>query len=261
MRQLGALTLSLAIGLSGTRVLAQDKVAEGTYEFHGVSASGAPLISPDTHWILYSRPSGGYRLESEVGNRPQGNRFVQIEELDERLIPSSVVFTLFEDNQKDPAFRAECRLTAGIICSLRGDEEQLSANTQPYRHKGPFEIFLKDFGAIDLVWLLAGAINMAKAEGSNTNIADIVVSDSNKPHEIEFRVDTKKPLNFVGSETMKLNGKNIRVRHYTYGSDEDVWVTNSGILVKRSQGKDQDVLSGYRQYKKLIPELSVETLK
>lgn len=278
MRSFRVLTLLVAIGLAGKTIWAQDKVAEGTYEFHGISSSGAPIASPGSHWILYSRPSGGYRLESEIGGRPQGRRFLQIEELDERLIPMSVAYKVFVEHQKEPAAEFQCKVTAGITCSIRVGEEGASTNTQPYHYEGPFFILLDDYAPIDLVWLLAGAINMARAERRETNIAAIVVSDSNKPHELAFKVDSKEPLTFIGSETMEFNGKNIAVRHYTYGSGKDVWVSESGILIKETygsdedlfvmesgvltkrsmQGKDHNVLSGYRQYKKLIPELSIE---
>lgn len=76
--------------LAGSVCFAQDKVAEGEYQ---ISSAGAHKTA--TKWVLFAKPSSGYRLESEIQNQPAGLRVVQIEELTEQLIPTAVGYELY----------------------------------------------------------------------------------------------------------------------------------------------------------------------
>lgn len=254
------LVFSLVFASCGTATTwAQEKVAEGVYRSLSASRSGGPAAVADSRWVLYSTRSGGYRLESEIQGMPEGRRLVQLEELDKRFIPQTVGYRTFIDNQKEAAGRIDCKIDGAITCSVRAGEEW-AANSQPYRYKGPFWIWVENLVDVDLAWLLDGAVNMARAGGDAKSIATIRVFDSDKPHQVDFSIDEEQPLDFIGAEQLEFNGKKIFVKHYRYGTQSDLWITDSGVLIKESvQQKVQYLLTDYRQYKKLIPELDVET--
>jgi hypothetical protein len=150
---------------------------------------------------------------------------------------------------------------------------------------------MEGLNALDLAWLLDGAVNMPQVTPGKIEISTVIVSGGsgvligdalniallqatskslNKPLTVvapdrpipwRFRSDAGSVMEFVASETAELDGTRVAVRHFASGGKKDksnIWITDSGLLLKCDFGDHAYVLGKYRQYKKLIPEMAVE---
>lgn len=290
MRQF-LIAVCFTLMICSTLIPAQEKVAEGKYQAQTASGSGAPQTKTLTQWTLYEKPSGGYRLQSEIENQPEGVRVLQIEELTDHFVPKAIGYELYRNDQKDPYITANCDLSNGVvICSgISGDDRAIPS--PPYKPSGPFWMWVEGLFALDMPWLVGGAIDMAhpgqgKAKinalvvsggsgvmiGDAVNVAtlkaikpplqDLKVMAPSKPIPWTFKSPEESSVEFVASESMELNGTKVAVTHYSLTNAKtsaNVWITDSGLVAKLSQNKYSSyILTGYRQYRKLIPELQVE---
>ena len=251
----------LILSLCAVPLLAQEKVAEGEYA-DLKTKSGNIIGRTETKWVLYSSPHG-YHLESEISGSPSQPRFVQTAELDQKLVPTAVAYSAYSKDGKSSGtiwcnFEAET-----ITCGARPVQAGENAQSKPFTHHGPFWLWVSNWFALDMDWLMAGAINMAHLEAGKTSIATVTVDGGG---DVEWYFDDKEeePLEFVDIENIGIEGKQISARHYRLGSDEkpsELWMSN-GIVVKSTTpsacGGCGDILVHYKQYKKLIPELPVE---
>jgi hypothetical protein len=94
--------------LGGIPAFAQDRIVEGEYQIQPSPHSGASEAKTVTRWILYGTFSGHLRLESEIQGQPIGMRLVQIEELNDHLMPVSIGYELYREAQSAPSTTATC---------------------------------------------------------------------------------------------------------------------------------------------------------
>jgi hypothetical protein len=253
----------LLISFMPTGSVAQRRVAEGEYEMHALSGGGAPLVKTTTRWNLYSKSSGGYEVRSEIQNMPDGKRLVQIEDLDEHLIPISTGYELFLKSQTRAILAIKCQFSeSNIICSGRHDDKT-AAPSKAFEVGHPFWLWVKNMFTLDMPWLVGGGVNMARLENGKSKLSIISVSGGGDTKEWVFVSEDEGLLELVGVEKLEWNGTTIAAKHYSIRSGDDtmnLWVAASGIPVKLSgYGNDEDLLlTKYKQYERLIPELQVE---
>jgi hypothetical protein len=243
----------MLFGLCGRIALAQDKVAEGEYQMRGVGKSKAASAKNLSRWVLYSKPSGGYHLESEIQAGSEGARIIQSE---------TIRYDFYEKDQKQPVGTTRCGIADdSITCSARIEGKE-AAPSKPFKHDRPFLLMFDGLYALDMPWLLGGGISMSRLEKGEVSLATILVAGGDDDEEWEITVDEEEPLKFVGNGTVTVGAITIAAKSYVYGSAEEpikVWITDSGIPVKMVTGDwIGTVLANYKQYKKLIPELPVE---
>ncbi len=277
--------------LCGALTQAQQTVAEGEYEMRGVAESGASLAKSAARWVL-GKSSGGYHLESEIQNQPAGMRVVQIEELDDRLVPIAIGYELYRKDQKAPGITARCEFSSGVIVCTGASGKNRAVASKPYRPSGPFWLWMEGLFSLDMPWLMDGAVNMAQLEKGEASVATLTVSGGSavmigdainvakleairatgqtlvvmapdKPIAWGFSSDEESPLQFVATENLEVNGTKVAARHYTLTNGNaatNLWIAGSGLLIKLAGlgGPGEFVLTNYKQYKKLIPELQVE---
>ena len=273
-----------------TQAGAQQKVAEGEYEMHGTQPTGAPSAKTATRWVLLTKTGGGYYLESEIQNQPAGMRVVQVEDLNERLVPTAIGYRLYREGQKNPGITASCEFSnRSIVCSGESGKD-IADVSAPHHLDGPFWFWIEGLFSLDMPWLLGGAVNMAHMENGKVNIATLTVSGGSgvligdavsvaklkavqrpgqtltviapdKPIPWDFDSEEESVLEFVATEQFDFNGAKLAVRHYTFANGPrpmNLWITASGLLIKLGEGPGDFVLANYKQYTKLIPELPVE---
>ncbi len=271
-----------------TLTFGQEKVVEGEYWVEQAPKSGTAEAKTVTNWVVYEKSPGYFRLDSEIENQPAGMRVVQIEELTDRFVPTSIGYDLYRKDQQIPSISAICDFTSGaLVCTGNSGKDQASPST-PYKPNGAFWPWMEGLGALDLPWLLAGAVNMAHWDKGTAEITTLVVSGGSgvmigdavniaklqaigkpltviapdKPIPWSFRSGEETSFEFVASETMELNGKKIAVKHYSFTDHEkqgDIWITDSGLLTKLTAGGNFSfVLRNYKQHRKIIPELPVD---
>jgi TonB family protein len=271
--------------VSGITACAQNKVAEGEYEIHRASSTGAPLTKTATRWVLTSISSGGYHLESEIQNQPAGVRVVQREELDELFVPLAIGYALYRKSEKEPSISVMCDVAKAVTCSGTSGSDR-AANSVPYQPDRPFWLWMDNVYSLDMQWLLGGAVNMAHLETGKTRVATVAVFGGTavmlgdavnvaaleavkapgqtlgvvaptKPIGWEVRVKEESQLELIGTETLDMFGSKISTKHYAFGNGSkpmNLWTAGPGLVVKFNNS----ILTHYTQYKKLIPELPTE---
>ena len=286
--------------LYGTPVLAQ-KVAEGEYKIRAASGGGAEAVA--THWVL-SRKGSGYHLVSQIRSVPETIKVLQIEELDRDLVPTAIGYEGYLKSEPKPGTAFTCRFDrSSILCFGRAECKFVRQSvtctdpevppdafllSAPYEFKGPFCLWIDNLFALDMAWLLGGAVNMShltSGKGTLTTLTvyggpgwilgDAVESARIEEAEIpkgiffganpaadwDFSSEEVGSLEYVGHENLEINDKAVAIRHYIYKVNEepiDVWLSDSGMLVKLRAGDGELILSNYKQYKSLIPELRVD---
>jgi hypothetical protein len=281
------LTAMLLLELCEISLLAQTKIAEGAYAIEGASESAVSSTTTATRWILYSTGSGGYHLESEIQNLPHGLRLIQKEELDHNLVPTSIAYELYDKPTIKPKISVNCNfLTGSISCGGQAEAGRV-ASSRTYKYGGNFWLWVQDLSAMDMPWLLGGALNMTRHQVGKATVATLSVSGSaasklssainaaklksaatpgtsvivpgdNDNADWEFNLDQESTLKFVGTETLEVGGMKVATKHYVLnGSDEpmNLWIAEPGILIR----SDNVILSNYKQYHKLIPDIEVKS--
>lgn len=252
----------LACGLFGHPAVAQDKVAEGEYEGRVVDA-GALSSRTSSRWTLHSTRSGGYLLRSEIiGPSDMQGKFVQVEELNEKLVPTAIGYEVYLKGQKHAFAAIKCEfVNDSIICRMRSEEGAFAC--KPFKHTGPFWFWVDNLFVIDLPWLTGGAANMAHLEKGKVPLSVVSVAGGGKGKDCDLSSEDEGTLEFVATESLEVAGTKVAVKHYSLRSGSepiDLWTTESGVMIKLSYADEglDFVLVNYKQYKKLIPELPVE---
>jgi hypothetical protein len=253
----------LACGLFGHPAVAQDKVAEGEYEGRVVSDKGALSGRTSSRWTLHSTRSGGYLLRSEIiGPSDMQGKFVQVEELNEKLVPTAIGYEVYLKGQKHAFAAIKCEfVNDSIICRMRSEEGAFAC--KPFKHTGPFWFWVDNLFVIDLPWLTGGAANMAHLEKGKVPLSVVSVAGGGKGKDCDLSSEDEGTLEFVATESLEVAGTKVAVKHYSLRSGSepiDLWTTESGVMIKLSYADEglDFVLVNYKQYKKLIPELPVE---
>lgn len=273
--------------------MAQEKVAEGQYQVHGVDSSGAPVTKTVTRWVLFAGPSGGYQLRSEIEQQSASIRLTQVEELNDHFVPIAIGYELHRGEPKVPDIpdiTASCKFSSGVICTgVAGDE--VAAPSAPYKPNGPFWMWIEDLFSLDMPWLFDGALNMAHPGTGKTKVNTMLISGGtgvmigdavnvaalervrkpgqtlrviapSKPIPWSIRSEEESFFEFVASETLDMNGAKVAVKHYnssTKNESRGFWVADSGLLIKMAFRENSNfTLSGFKQYRKIIPELPIE---
>lgn len=283
------LALLLVVLAAGT-LSAQEIVAEGKYQPSANSGAG----SPHRHWILTTGRSGGYLLRSEIQSAADGIRVVQLEEMNDRFVPTSIGYELYLKNHTEPDVVVSCTFAHNSITCDGKSEKGKAKQSRPYRPKGPFLLAVRHLSRFDFAWLAAGALNMYLQDSGKPSIRTIhltggaaleltddisiaalqgVMTPNQKftairPEsytEWEFISDDadKEAITAAGTEEIQLDGTKVSTRHYLLISGDvtiHFWLAQPGLLVKVSAGEGVDyVLTNYRQHRKLIAEVDVET--
>jgi hypothetical protein len=277
----------LSLALCAVPLSAQEKVAEGEY-----TLSPAHVVTAQRHWVLLARPSGGYVLRSEIQDPKAGIRVLQLEELNGDLVPGSIGYELYLKDQTEPTVIVNCAFSRNSILCGGKSEKGTAERSKPYPYKGPVLFSVRDLSRFDFAWLMCGALNMAHLDrgeiplrtvhltgGAALELTDDIniaalsaVTTPNQKFtairpegytEWEFisEDDDEETLSFVGTEDVKLGATTIAVRHYSVATaNMNLWLAPPGLLVKMSFGENAEyVLTHYRQYRKLIPQIEVET--
>jgi hypothetical protein len=261
------LVVLVGVTSSGTTDLALRKAAQGEYEFHDTPKAGTVTVKVSSRWALYNKNSSGYRLDSEI-LMPDERRVVQHEELDDRLVPVQLGYEFYLKGQKRPGMVLKCDFAGGAITCRAETSGARSIVSKPYEISGPFWLWLNNMTTVDMAWLFDGAVNMVPQSKTSASIATIVVSGGGQNIPWEISTLEKQELAFIGTNILELNGTKISAKHYKMGSGNepmnlfDLWIAGPGLLVKMSsdEGRTQVILTDYRQYEKLIPELKVDNL-
>jgi hypothetical protein len=278
----------LALLINTVPLTAQQQVAEGEYQ---VIPSAAH--SPKRHWVLTTNPPGGYILRSEIQSPEEGIRVVQLEELNERLVPTSIGYELYLKKHAEPDVSMKCRFSGNTITCDGKSEKGPAGPSKRYQYQGPFLFAVRDLSRFDFSWLMAGTLNMADLASGKTPLRTIRVAggaaleltdDINiaalqavmtpnqkftaiRPEHYtawEFISDDEDEeiLVFIGVEDVQLSGTKVAARHYSLTSGDvtmHFWLADPGILVKMTAGEGAEYsLTNYRQYRKLIPEVKVD---
>jgi hypothetical protein len=279
----------LSLALFAVPLSAQEKVAEGEY-----ALAPARVVTSQRHWVLLAVPSGGYLLRSEIKDPKAGIRVLQLEELNGDLVPSSIGYELYLKDQAEPTVIVNCAFSNNSILCDGKSVKGTAARSKPYPYKGPVLFSVRDLSRFDFAWLICGALNMAHLDGGkialrtvdltggaaleltdDINIAALkAVTTPNQKFtairpegytEWEFNSEDgdEETLSFVGTEDVKIGTTTMAARHYSVASGSanmNLWLAPPGILVKMTFGeKGEYVLTHYRQYRKLIPQIEVET--
>ena len=292
MRKISALVCWL-LALGGT-ALAQSKVAEGAYQMRDLSQPGSSDFKTSSRWALYGKADGGYHLVSEIQNVAGGMRLVQLEDLDNQLVPVAISFELYAKNETKPATHVACALVKTSV-SCHGDDSAKGAAPAhaAYDVKGPFIFWLRDLAAFDLGWQMSGAVNMVHSlpakkaalktllvtggsaliltdklniaaleavKGPNMTVTAVVPENYTG---WEFESDEGTPLEVLGKEEIQVDGKKITASHYSLKNGDEgpieFWIASAGVLLKLVDKENTELtLSNYRQYKALLPEFKVE---
>jgi hypothetical protein len=287
------IAFSLTLSCCASLTAAQEKVAEGQYQMRGVTSSGTPSTKTLTRWALFAAPSGGYHLRSEIEQQAASIRIPQIEELNNRFVPTAIGYELYRGEQKFPDIpdvTASCAISSSVVCTgVAGNEHAVPS--VPYTPSGPFWVWMEGLFSLDMPWLFDGALNMAHPGTGKAKINTLVVSGGtgvmigdavnvaalekvkkpgqtltvvapSKPIPWSFRSEDESSLEFIASEQVELNGMKVAVKHYGSnhrGASEGVWITDSGLIIKMALSENSGfVLAGFKQYRKIIPELPVE---
>jgi hypothetical protein len=258
----------LACGLFGYPIVAQDKVGEGEYEARVVD-TGVLSGRTTSRWTLHSKRSGGYLLRSEiVGPSDMQGKFLQVEELNKNLVPTAIGYELYLKDQKHAIAADKCEfVNDSITCRVRSVEGAFACKS--YKHIGPFWFWVDNLFAIDLPWLMGGAVNMAHLEKGMVPLSVITLGGNGTGVDCDITSEDEGLLEFIAAEILEVTGTKVAVKHYSLKSGgskpidldtTDLWITESGIMIKLSDANEglDFVLVNYRQYKKLIPELPVE---
>ena len=242
---LGALLLCLP-------VLAQEKVAEGEYHMRAQQGGGKTAMD---HWILYTRKQGGYRLESEVISAAgSGVIVIQTEELNDQFSPLAINIRLYtHEDTKKPFSTLSCRLGAEqISCKASGQELELASSVD---QKGPIVFAVTSLEHIDLMWMMAGAINRAQFEDGHANVPTLVLQDGEDGPELAQTGEDV--LRAQGAEILEIGAAKVPVRRYSFENSKfKCLLAGPGLLLKMENEEGAIIeLEKFKQYKKLIPEL------
>lgn len=286
---LTAFSALLSLALFTVPLAAQEKVAEGEY-----TLSPAHLVTAQRHWVLLAFPSGGYLLRSEIQDPKAGIRVLQLEELNSDFVPGSIGYQLYLKARTEPTVIVNCAFSHNSILCDGKSEKGTAKRSKPYPYKEPILFSVQDLSHFDFAWLMCGALNMAHLDSGkiplrtvhltggaaleltdDINIAALkAVTTVNQKFmairpegftEWEFISEDgdEETLLFVGTEDVKLGATTITARHYSIASDGgnmNLWLAPPGLLVKMTFGENAEyVLTHYRQYRSLIPQLEVET--
>lgn len=262
--------------------VSQEKVAQGEYQMRDVSDSKAAKTA--TRWVLFATSSGGYHLESAIENPSSELRVVQVEDLDNKLVPTAIGYELYRSSATKPHIVLRCQFVRdAVTCGGRSEKGTFDAS-EPYKCRRPFWFWVEGLLVMDMPWLLDGAINMADLKKGRSSLTMVIVSGGSagpladavtvaglkaatgagtnviapngKEMNWHFRSEEESPLDFVGAETIAIDGTNIAARHYILEEGDErrnIWIAGEGLLVKI----DEFVLTNYKQKRKLIPELSL----
>jgi hypothetical protein len=281
----------LSLALFAVPLSAQEKVAEGEY-----TLSPAHTVTAQRHWVLLALPSGRYLLRSEIQDLKAGIRVLQLEELNGDFVPSSIGYELYLKDQAEPTVIVNCAFSHNsILCDGKSDKGT-AERSKPYPYKGPVLFSVLDLLRFDFAWLMCGALNMAHLDSGKIPLRTVhltggaaleLTDDINiaalkavmtpnqeftaiRPEgytEWEFISEDvdEETLSFVGTENVKLGATTIAARHYSVPAGRasiNLWLAPPGLLVKMTFGENGEnaeyVLTHYRQYRKLIPQIEVE---
>jgi len=272
----------------GAHLAAQQKVAEGEYQLSGANAG-----APRQQWVLTTRPSGGYILRSEIQPPQNGTRVLQVEELNDQLVPARIAYEFYLKGRTEPNVVVNCTFANSSVSCDGKSEKGTAPRSMAYPCKGAILFLVRDLSRFDFAWLMAGALNEAQFTSGQARLRTInltggaaleltddinvaalqaVMSPSQKLNvvrperytEWEFISDDDdvEVITFLGTDQLEFNGAKVSARHYSMvRGDEtaDFWLAAPGILLKMSMGPEaQYVLSNYHQFRKLIPEIKAE---
>lgn len=254
----------------------------------------SPNTRMTSRWVLYGKSDGGFHLSSAIQNVPGGMRVVQTEDLDRQLVPTTIAFELYSKNDSNPTTTVTCGvINTQVRCAGRDSTKGTAPASAAYDAQGPFIFWLRDLAAFDLGWQMSGALNMVRSSTAKktalkvllvTGGSALILTDKlniaaleavKAPNQTvtaivpesytdwEFDSDEETLLEIQGTEEIQIDGRKIAAVHYSLKSAEegptDFWLSSAGFLVKMvDKGNAEFVLSNYRQYKPLIPELKVE---
>ena len=277
----------LAVAI-GAPLAAQQKIAEGEYQLSRANAN-----AQHQQWVLTTRPSGGYFLRSEIPTPQNGTRVLQIEELNDHLVPTRIAYELYMKGRTEPNVIVSCTFANSYVSCDGKSEKGTAPRSAAYPCKVAILFSVRDLAHFDFPWLMASALNAAEFTSGKArlrtihltggaaleltddiNVAELqaVMTPSQKltvvrPEsytEWEFMSDDDdvETLTFIGTDQLELNGAKVPARHYSLGSGDeatDFWLAAPGILLKMSMGSEtQYLLSNYHQFRKLIPEIKTE---
>jgi hypothetical protein len=278
----------LSLALVAVSLSAQEKVAEGEY-----TLSPARVVTSQRHWVLLALPSGGYLLRSEIQDPKAGIRVLQLEELNGDFVPGSIGYELYLKDQTEPTVIVNCAFSHNSILCDGKSEKGPAERSKPYTYKGPVLFSVRDLSRFDFAWLMCGALNMAHLDSGkiplrtvhltggaaleltdDINIAALKAAMTPSQEFTAIRPESytkwefisedgdEQTLSFVGTESVKLGETAITARHYsiaTGGANMSLWLAGPGLLVKVTFGENAEyVLTHYRQYRQLIPQIGVE---
>jgi len=287
--KIACFAMLLTLGVVPVVSVAQEKIAEGEYQVVAPTAASATSAAQTTsHWILFDDHSGYLRLESEIQRQRFGMRVIQIEYLDDGLVPRAIGYDFYRKDDQVPSITAKCEFSTGsMVCTGHSAKDEAVPNS-PYKLPGPFWMWIEGLSSFDLPWLIDGGINLAHLNKESSSISTLVVSGGSgvmigdainiaalqsigkpltviapgKPILWSFRSAEESSLNLVGLESTEFQGSKIAVKHYTLignNNPGEIWVTKSGLLTKLVLAKHATfVLSSYKQFRQIVPELAVE---
>lgn len=286
--RVASIAILLTLGITPLLSVAQEKLAEGEYQVIAPTSPASSAGRATSHWVLLNDHSGHFRLESEILNQRFGMRVIQIEYLDDALVPVAIGYDFYRKDDQTPSITAMCNFSAGsVVCTGRSAKDEAAPNA-PYKASGPFWMWIEGLSSFDLPWLFDGGVNLAHLDKGSGSMSTLIVSGGSgvmigdainiaalqsigkpltvvaptKPIPWSFRSAEESSLNFVGLESAEIQGTKVAVKHYTLTAGKnptEIWVTKSGLLTKLALANHLTfVLSGYKQSRQIVTELGVE---
>jgi len=257
----------LVFGLYAISVSAQNIVAEGEYEGRVASATEDSSARTVTRWTLYRKSLKSYTLKSEIVGPPDvKGKLFQIEELDENLVPLAIGYEWYEKGQEKPSATSNCKFAQGSIdCWMHTPEGD--ATCKRHQEEQPFWFWIEDMFTLDLPWSFGGVVNMAHLEKGKTPMFVLTLGGGSKDTPCDLTSEQEGSIEFVGIESIDFPGAKVTVKRYRFldgptqknSEPIDVRIAGPGIVVKMSGTEGLEfILTNYKQYEKLIPELPVE---
>lgn len=282
------ITAMFTLGIVPSLSMAQEKIAEGEYQLVLPTASADSKGRATSRWLLWDDHSGHFRLESEIQGQRFGMRVIQIEYLDETMVPTAIGYNFYRKDDQTPSITALCNFSSGsMVCTGRSAKDEAVPNI-PYKVSGPFWMWIEGLSSLDLPWLIDGGVNLAHLDKGSRSVSLLLVSGGSgvmigdainiaalqsigkpltviaptKPISWSFRSAEESSLNFVGLEAGEVQGAKITLKHYsltTKKNPTEIWVTKSGLLTKLALANQTTfVLSSYKQSRQIVPEIAIE---
>lgn len=243
----------LALAVASTEGQEKNRpVAQGTYSMVGISdANGNKKDAKLDEWRTYTNPDGSHTVEIEATT--QGATLKERYALTSDLKPKS--FSLVLSSKGDSATTEPATISCDfgsekIACHTVGN----GVNTSPsLAQKLPY-VFMPTAEApsLDLPWFFQTVGSQAeRSAGQKSAIPLITIEDGDTADSTVLKVQEIEQVEYLGREKIDVVGQTVlahkfRITDAASATPEDLWLSNSGLLLQLTQqGNPSLLLTSY----------------